>query len=197
MLVSEMLKGKKYADKPVWLHDLNKDGSESGMNTARTYFDDEERAIEHHKSVVKLNPHKVVQHMLYSNAGDLGLYRVKLVAGKTVPTEQIKPAHQQFHNITSFQDEMLATFGPQVEFLSMWMEERKWAELMKFYNIGVEIKMYEHTVPLPAVPAANCTAATTKWIKDRQAFEKKQGFDLFYSKTMGSHINVVFVKGAK
>jgi hypothetical protein len=69
--------------KNVWLHRLNKSGSESGMNDAKSYFDTEEQARHQHNYMVKANPGQLIQHHLYSRS-DFGTFKLKLVNGKQV-----------------------------------------------------------------------------------------------------------------
>lgn len=76
-------KAKREAGKEVWLHRLNKDGSESGMRDAVTRFDDADQALAHHKYLVKINPGKSILHHLYSR-DDTGTMRAKLDNGKVL-----------------------------------------------------------------------------------------------------------------
>lgn len=82
---SDALKARRKRAKDeaqVWLHRLNKDGSESGMNDAKTYFSDERAAVDAHNHRVEANPRRVVQHNLVS-VSDFGTLKKKLV-GKIV-----------------------------------------------------------------------------------------------------------------
>ena len=74
--VEEAIKGWKHAHgdlmrarstegKDVILHALKKDGTESGMSTARTVHRTEQEARERHERLKKLNPGKHIQHNLY------------------------------------------------------------------------------------------------------------------------------------
>lgn len=78
-VVDEAIKGWKHAGadidrarrvarsikQPVHLHRLNRDGSESGMNTARKSFDTEEEALKRHAELRRLNPGANLRHALY------------------------------------------------------------------------------------------------------------------------------------
>lgn len=68
----------------VWLHRLNKDGSESGMRDAKRYFTSKQAAIEQHNHMVDVNPGKEIAHNLHMDT-ELGHFTLKLVgryAGK-------------------------------------------------------------------------------------------------------------------
>lgn len=49
----------------VYLVRLNKDGSESRMNDAKTYFDEVDDAEKHHQRLVDLNKGKDIKHRIY------------------------------------------------------------------------------------------------------------------------------------
>lgn len=74
---------KKLAKSAVWLHRLNKDGTESGMHDAKHHYDSEDQALAGHKYMVSINPGKLIQHHLYSTSG-MGTFKLKLVNGKQV-----------------------------------------------------------------------------------------------------------------
>ncbi len=50
--------------KPVYMRRLNKDGSESGMRDATTFYYTEKEAKAHHDELVKNNPHQRIAHHL-------------------------------------------------------------------------------------------------------------------------------------
>jgi hypothetical protein len=51
----------------VVLHKLNANGTESGMNTARTSYKSKEDAQQYHDTYKKNNPTKKIKHNLYVN----------------------------------------------------------------------------------------------------------------------------------
>ena len=61
----------------IWLHRLNKDGSESKMDDAKRYYGTKEEAISHHNHMVDANPGKTISHHLYSST-ELGTFKIKL-----------------------------------------------------------------------------------------------------------------------
>ena len=67
----------KNLERPVWLHRLNGDGSESRMNDAKSYFDTEDEAIRAHNYRVQANPGKAVSNNLHSK-GELGTFTIAL-----------------------------------------------------------------------------------------------------------------------
>lgn len=64
-------------DTGIWLHRLNKDGTESGMSDAKRYYTSKRDAINHHNHMVDANPGKEIAHHLYMK-GDLGNFKMKL-----------------------------------------------------------------------------------------------------------------------
>jgi hypothetical protein len=82
----EVMGSKKPAS--VWLHRLNKDGKESGMNDAKRYYKDKQAAIMHHNHMVGANPGKTISHHLYQT-GELGTFKMKLSGRKSDTTDPL------------------------------------------------------------------------------------------------------------
>lgn len=61
----------------VKLVSVNKDGTESKMNTATRHFTTKQEAINSHNYLVKINPHRRVVHNLHVTT-DLGSFKLKL-----------------------------------------------------------------------------------------------------------------------
>ena len=62
---SDIAKSRAAQGKDVVLHSLKKDGTESGMSTARKNFRTEAEARAHHENMKKLNPTRKIMHNLY------------------------------------------------------------------------------------------------------------------------------------
>jgi len=79
-LHSDLMKArKKRSDdaKTVWLHRLNKDGTESGMAFAKKHFSSPEEAVAAHNHMVDANPGRTIEHNMHSS-NDLGTFKLKL-----------------------------------------------------------------------------------------------------------------------
>lgn len=79
-LHSDLMKArKKRSDdaKTVWLHRLNKDGTESGITLAKQYFNSPEEAVAAHNHMVDANPGRTIEHNMHSS-NDLGTFKLKL-----------------------------------------------------------------------------------------------------------------------
>lgn len=63
--IARMKKAKSDAKKPARLVTLKKDGAESKMHDAVSYFHSEQEARDRHASIVKLNPGRNIRHNLY------------------------------------------------------------------------------------------------------------------------------------
>jgi hypothetical protein len=63
--IAKMRKTKSDAAKQAKLVTLKKDGSESKMHDAVSYFNSEQEARDRHASIVKLNPGRIIRHNLY------------------------------------------------------------------------------------------------------------------------------------
>ena len=63
--ISKMRKTKSDAAKQARLVTLKKDGAESKMHDAVSYFNSEQEARDRHASIVKLNPGRIIRHNLY------------------------------------------------------------------------------------------------------------------------------------
>jgi hypothetical protein len=70
---------KKRSDdaKTVWLHRLNKDGTESRITLAKQYFNSPEEAVAAHNHMVDANPGRTIEHNMHSS-NDLGAFKLKL-----------------------------------------------------------------------------------------------------------------------
>jgi len=82
--VRKARKARSNEGKDTWLRRLKKDDTESGMNDAVTFFNNEEEAFQHHLQMVKNNPKQRIAHNLHT-LNDLGHFTVKLVNGKKLP----------------------------------------------------------------------------------------------------------------
>jgi hypothetical protein len=82
MRVKELTEARQ-KETNVWLHRLNKDGNQSGMRDAVTYFSKPKDALRQHKAMVGYNPGQEIAHHLYIR-GDDGLEKTKLVNGFAV-----------------------------------------------------------------------------------------------------------------
>lgn len=175
---------KSNATKTVWLHRLNKDGNESGMADARTYFNTEVEAKEHHDRLVKLNPKKHIAHRMYSDVGDETM-KVDFVNGKT----QHAPG-----GLTNDDDGALDNFmqwlDDQGSAASMWMPEHQQEQLFKLYQNGYKVKCTGMEMSDKAYDAGTEDPRIQRHIDKWQL----KGWTLFASEENGGYVDMVFTK---
>ena len=175
MKLSEM-----WSNKPtgVWLHRLNKDGTESGMRDARRYYTSKQQAINHHNHMVDANPGKTIAHNLHVQ-NELGNFKLKLVGyqtGRAAKTNTRSFTMKQFLQV-------LEVKGSSA---SVWLEDDKLEELLKLYNGGASIEVQHHII--------SDAARAAKWFEAKSELMASRGYKLFAKRQTPDIIDALFVR---
>lgn len=162
----------------VWLHRLNKDGSESSMRDARRYYNTKQEAISHHNHMVDVNPGREIAHNLHMK-NEFGHFKLKLVGKQTGRATQAKQ-----RNLTM--DQLIELTDQKGSAASTWMSDDKWEELLKLYNAGADIKVVGHILPKGA--------DADKWFKAKVAMMEPKGYKLFAQEENYDSLDMIFVR---
>ena len=163
----------------VWLHRLNKDGTESGMRDARRYYNTKQEAISHHNHMVDVNPGREIAHNLHMK-NEFGHFKLKLV-GKHTGKAGVSKARA----VTM--DQLVQLMDSKGSAASAWMSDTKWEELLKLYNDGADIK-----VSSTVLPKGNVNPR--KWLDDKIAMMEPKGYRLFDKGENFDSVDMIFIR---
>jgi hypothetical protein len=177
---------KSNLSKPVYMVRLNKDGAESGMKDAITYYSTEEEAKAHHDRLVKNNPRSKIAHHMYSFNGE-ETFKTKFVNGKVVA---LKGGIAGEPNIEDAVHDFIQMLDDEGSAAGIWMPYAKKEELYKLYKAKNKVKSVG--LDVGDLEKIKADAKIDKKIKSLEA----NGWKLFAKEESSGYVDMVFTKAA-